>query len=113
MYKDMVVIQKKNVSKIYNFNDNIHILINYYFVKVFHIGKDDLKVKLLNLILLSFYNCYSLLAKLKALNDFLEDKKYLLGDRPCNEDASLFGIFAQFIYAYNGTLNKYILSIHI
>lgn len=47
---------------------------------------------------------------LKALNDFLEDKKFLIGDRPCNEDASVFGIFAQFVYSENGTLNKYIMS---
>jgi len=45
---------------------------------------------------------------LKALNDYLQGKKYLAGDKPCNEDASVFGIVAQLVFADRGSMNKFI-----
>lgn len=45
------------------------------------------------------------------MNDFLAGKKYLIGDKPCNEDASVFGQVAQIIYTNNGILNKFIKGI--
>lgn len=47
---------------------------------------------------------------LKSLNDFLEGKKFLIGDKPCNEDASVFGAVAQTVYTETGTLNQFIMS---
>ena len=47
------------------------------------------------------------------MNDFLEGKKFLTGDRPCNEDASVFATTAQFVYTDNGTLNQFIRSNNI
>lgn len=47
---------------------------------------------------------------MKALNEFLAGKKYLLGDKPCNEDSSVFGIVAQMIFTECGTINKFITS---
>jgi len=45
---------------------------------------------------------------LKSLDVFLRGKRFLLGDKPCNEDAAVFGIVAQFVYTDSGTLNKFI-----
>lgn len=45
---------------------------------------------------------------LKALNEFLAGKKFLLGDKPCNEDAAVFGIVAQMVYTDTSSLNTFI-----
>lgn len=48
---------------------------------------------------------------LKALNIFIGNKKFLMGDNSCNEDASLFGILAQSVYNGKGRLHDYVMSI--
>lgn len=64
--------------------------------------------------LIYFFLVYSIGRKdLKSLNDFLEGKKFLLGDEPCNEDAAVFGMMCQFLYHEKGPMNQYILSIYI
>lgn len=47
---------------------------------------------------------------LKSINDFIGNKKFLMGDKPCNTDAAVFGMVAQFIYHDNGDLNKFVTS---
>lgn len=44
------------------------------------------------------------------MNNFLDGRKFLLGDKPCNEDAAVFGLVAQMVYTESGTLNKFIKS---
>lgn len=46
----------------------------------------------------------------KSLNDFLEGKKYLIGEKPCNEDAAVFGQICQIIYHERGPMYYYIKS---
>ena len=50
------------------------------------------------------------IADLKAFEDFLGNKKYLMGDRICNEDASIFGGIAQVVNHDRGPFNKYIMG---
>ena len=45
------------------------------------------------------------------MNDFLDGKKFLLGDRPCNEDSALFGMICQLIYHETGPFNQFVKSI--
>jgi hypothetical protein len=48
---------------------------------------------------------------LKALNDIIGDKKYVLSDdKPSNIDASAFGICVQFIYRDLGPLHQFVIS---
>ncbi len=44
----------------------------------------------------------------KAIEQFLSGKKFLMGDKVCNEDASLFGILCQCVYHDRGPLNEYV-----
>ena len=44
------------------------------------------------------------------MNNFLDGKRFLLGDTVCDEDASVFGTVSQFVYAETGTLNQFIES---
>jgi glutathionyl-hydroquinone reductase len=39
---------------------------------------------------------------LLAVSDFLGEKRYLLGDEPCEEDCSIFGLLVQVIYCAPG-----------
>ena len=57
-------------------------------IKVYQIGKDDLK----------------------AFETFLEGKKFLMGNKPCNEDASLFGMLCQVMFNDKSILNQYLKS---
>jgi hypothetical protein len=45
---------------------------------------------------------------LKALEDFLGAKRFLFGDRPCNEDAMLFSFISQIVNLDQGPLNAYL-----
>jgi glutathione S-transferase len=47
---------------------------------------------------------------LKALEDFISNKKYLFGDHPCVEDAVVFAWTCQFLYVDTGPLNKHFTS---
>lgn len=48
---------------------------------------------------------------LKALNDIIGNKKYVLSnDKPSNIDASVFGICVQFIYRDLGPLHQFVIS---
>lgn len=47
---------------------------------------------------------------MKAVEDFIGNKKFLMGDRICNEDASLFGMLCQVIYHDKGPFNKYVMG---
>jgi hypothetical protein len=47
---------------------------------------------------------------LQALEDFVNGKKYLMGDKVCNEDASVFGGLAQVVNHDRGPLNEYLMS---
>jgi glutathione S-transferase len=47
---------------------------------------------------------------LKALEDFVGNKRYLLGDKPCNEDASVFAFMATILYLDKGPLNEFLSS---
>ena len=40
----------------------------------------------------------------------MEGKAFLLGDKPCNEDAALFGMLCQIVYAERGPTNQYLKS---
>ncbi|XP_071099367.1 failed axon connections homolog [Haliotis cracherodii] len=40
---------------------------------------------------------------LKALSDFIGDKRFLLGDTPCQEDCAVFGILAQVVWQMPGS----------
>ena len=46
----------------------------------------------------------------QAFENFLGNKKYLMGDTICNEDASMFGLLAQVINHDRGPLNKFFLG---
>lgn len=85
----MDCIRKKKVSNVFTknqiFGDSNILLI---FV-VYSIGRKDLK----------------------SINDFLDGKKFLLGDKPCNEDAALFGMLCQLVYHETGPMNQFIKSI--
>ena len=45
-----------------------------------------------------------------ALEAFLGNKKYLLGDQFCNEDAAVFGMISQLLYNDNNELTAFIKS---
>ena len=45
---------------------------------------------------------------LNALNDFIGNKKFLLGDKACDADASIFGMMSQIICHDRGFLNKHV-----
>ena len=47
---------------------------------------------------------------LKALDSFIGNKTFLMGDKPCNEDASIFGNISQGVYNAKGPLNDFIMS---
>jgi hypothetical protein len=47
---------------------------------------------------------------LKALNDYIDNKKYFMGDQATDIDACIFGMICQFIYHDKGPLNIYIKS---
>jgi hypothetical protein len=47
---------------------------------------------------------------LKALDDFIGNKRFLFGDRPCNEDASVFAFLCMFLYMDKGPFNEYLTS---
>ena len=64
-----------------------HIL-NFAFFSVFEIGKADLK----------------------AIEDFIGNKKYLFGDSPIAEDAVIFSFTCHLVYYDNVPLNKYLTS---
>jgi hypothetical protein len=57
-------------------------------LKVYKIAKDDLD----------------------ALEIFIGNKKYLMGEKICNEDASIFGLLAQLVNHDSGPINKYFMS---
>lgn len=59
-----------------------------YYIKVFQIGKEDII----------------------AFENFIGTKKYLMGDRVCNEDASLFGLLAQLVNHDKSQINKFFIS---
>lgn len=50
------------------------------------------------------------LADLKAFEDFIGTKKYFMGDKICNEDASMFGGIAQVVNHDRGPFNTYLMS---
>jgi hypothetical protein len=50
-------------------------------------------------------------ADLKALNDFFGSKKFLMGYKVCNEDASVFGVLAEIFYVDTTGLNKFLKGI--
>ena len=45
-----------------------------------------------------------------ALETFMGGKKFLMGDRVCNEDASLFGMVAQLVNHDRGPFNQHFIS---
>ena len=48
---------------------------------------------------------------LKAINDIIGNKTFLLdNEKPCDADASVFGMCSQFIYCDLGPLNHYVKS---
>jgi hypothetical protein len=47
---------------------------------------------------------------MQAINTFIGNKKFLMGDTPCNEDASMFGILCQVKFNDRGRLNEYLNS---
>ena len=49
------------------------------------------------------------ISDLKAICDFIGTNKYLMGDRICNADASLFAYIAQVIHHDNGELHDYLM----
>ncbi len=49
----------------------------------------------------------------KAIETFLNGKKFLMGDQICNEDASMFALLATAIYHDRTSLNKYIMGEYI
>ena len=50
---------------------------------------------------------------LNALEQFLGNKKFLMGDQVCNEDASIFGMVATVIDHDRGPFNQHVLGIYI
>jgi glutathione S-transferase len=48
---------------------------------------------------------------MQALSEFLGDKKFLMGSKPCIEDCGIFGVLAQFVYQspdyINAVVKKY------
>jgi hypothetical protein len=85
--KDMENIQKKNVS--FKLRYSTSSLSNSYLKKqVFDIGKTDLK----------------------AFESFLEGKKFLMGEKICNEDASIFSLMTTLINHDRTSLNKYVMG---
>ena len=49
-------------------------------------------------------------ADLKSIEKFIDGKKYIMAEKVCNEDASLFGVICQCIYHDRGPLNQYVNS---
>lgn len=47
---------------------------------------------------------------LNAFEAFIGGKKFLMGERVCNEDASIFGVLAQLINHDRGPLNQHLMS---
>ena len=47
---------------------------------------------------------------MQAINTFIGNKKFLMGDKPCNEDASMFGCLCQGKFNDRGRLNEYLNS---
>ena len=47
---------------------------------------------------------------MEALETFLGNKKYFMGDKVCNEDPAVFANVSQFINHVRGPLNDYIMS---
>ena len=45
-----------------------------------------------------------------ALEIFIGNKKYLMGENICNEDASIFGLLAQLVNHDAGPVNKYFMG---
>ena len=52
-------------------------------------------------------------ADLDALNSFIGDKRFLLGDRVCDADASLFAMLAQIYFSDRKTQHNYLISNYI
>jgi hypothetical protein len=50
------------------------------------------------------------ISDLKSINDFIGDKNYLMGDRICTSDASIFAYVTQIISHENGKLHNYLIS---
>lgn len=46
---------------------------------------------------------------LKAIEDFLKGKKFLMGEKVCNEDATLFGHLVQGIYHDRGPMHQFVI----
>jgi hypothetical protein len=46
----------------------------------------------------------------RAIEVFLGSKKFLMGDKPCNEDASMFGMIAQAINHDRGPINRFVMG---
>ena len=75
---------------------------------------NDLKLELnLIFILFNFKVLKIATEDLKALEDFISNKKYLFGDHPCVEDAVVFAWTCQFLYVDTGPLNKHFTSKHL
>jgi hypothetical protein len=47
---------------------------------------------------------------LKAINDYIGNKKFIMGDEICDLDASVFGMLTQFVYHDKGPINHFINS---
>lgn len=47
---------------------------------------------------------------MRAISNFIGEKKFLLGDQVCNEDASIFGILCQIMYHDKSPLNEFLMS---
>ena len=50
---------------------------------------------------------------MRSLENFIANKKFLMGDQVCNEDASIFGHVAQLINHDRGPLNNFLMSIYV
>lgn len=47
---------------------------------------------------------------LEALETFMSGKKFLMGDKVCNEDASVFGHLCQGMYHSKGPMHDYLVG---
>lgn len=83
----MADIQNQKVETRENITPKIMRFI-YQFLLVLQIAKEDLK----------------------AINDYIGNRKYLTGDTVCNEDSALFGILAQMYYLHCGEISDFLLT---
>lgn len=49
-------------------------------------------------------------ADLRALNDIIGDNRFLVGSKPCDADASIFGVACQIMYHNLGPLHDCLIS---